>query len=239
MPLLDHFRPPVDPRVPWESFHGVWASDILGWLNAHLPTRYYSLMHTHTSSRIEADVAEYEFDHPNEEPTNGSVATAVQTAVTPVATQTMTAVFPDDLEVRVFDSRDGATLVAVIELISPANLDRPETRTAFAAKCAAYLQRGLGLIILDVVTTHHFNLHNSLIDLLGHPASFEMPDDAILYTVGYVPARRNESNLIDFWPVRMAVGGTFSVMPLALRGGPRVHLDLEATYTAARQRSRV
>ena len=31
-----------------------------------------------------------------------------------------------------------------IELASPGNKDRPETRRAFAAKCASYLARGIG-----------------------------------------------------------------------------------------------
>ena len=50
------------------------------------------------------------------------------------------------------DERDDARLVAVVELVSPSNKDRPESRRAFAAKTAAYLQRGVGLIILDIVT---------------------------------------------------------------------------------------
>jgi hypothetical protein len=36
--------------------------------------------------------------------------------------------------------------------VSPANKDRDETRRAFIAKCAAYLQRGIGLIVVDIRT---------------------------------------------------------------------------------------
>ena len=52
----------------------------------------------------------------------------------------------------------GRTLVAVIELVSPANKDRPAKRRLFAAKCATYLSRGIGLIVLDVVTSRQANL---------------------------------------------------------------------------------
>ena len=42
-------------------------------------------------------------------------------------------------------------MVAAIELVSPGNKDREETRSAFAAKCAGYLQAGIGLVVIDIV----------------------------------------------------------------------------------------
>jgi len=42
--------------------------------------------------------------------------------------------------------------VAAIELVSPGNKDRPETCRLFAAKCVAYLTRGIGLVVIDIVT---------------------------------------------------------------------------------------
>ena len=75
----------------------------------------------------------------------------------------MPGVFPDDFEVRVFSSRGGNRLVAAIELISPGNKDRAEERRAFAAKCAAYLQQGVSLVIVDVITERRANLHNDII----------------------------------------------------------------------------
>ena len=53
-------------------------------------------------------------------------------------------------------------LAAAIELVSPSNRDRPEARRAFVAKCASYLQRGAGLVIVDVVTDRLANLHEEL-----------------------------------------------------------------------------
>ena len=64
----------------------------------------------------------------------------------------MNIVFPDDIEVQLYDLRDGKRLVAALELISPGNKDRAEARRAFGAKCVAYLQRGIGLVIVDIVT---------------------------------------------------------------------------------------
>ena len=54
-------------------------------------------------------------------------------------------------------------LVAVVELVSPGNKDRPEHRQAFVTKCAAYLQEQVNIVMVDVVTTRHANLHRELL----------------------------------------------------------------------------
>src|SRR5207245_1335800 len=98
------------------------------------------------------DVAEFESPpEPGEESPNGAVA--AQTWAPPVATLVLPAVFPDDLEVQVLDQRDDARLVGVVELVSPRNKDRAASRRAFAAKYAAYLQRGIGVVVADIVTS--------------------------------------------------------------------------------------
>jgi len=236
MPLLDHFHAPLNRR-PWESFHSHWISELGGWLTQHLPlTRYYCDIQTHLGTQVAADIAEFETTPPEDFSSNGQGTTALAVQTVPVATLTMAAVFPDDLEVRIVDTRDGDKLVAVVELISPGNLHRPENRLAFATKCAAYLQRGIGLMIIDIVTSHHFNLHNSLIELMGQPDSLQMSDDCIIYVVSYSPTQRNDASLIDFWPVPLAVGSVLPTMPLVLKGGPRIAIDLEGTYTGARRK---
>jgi 3-isopropylmalate/(R)-2-methylmalate dehydratase large subunit len=72
---------------------------------------------------------------------------------------------------RNFEGRQGkggrthlvSPATAAVELRSPRNKDRPESRRAFGAKSAAYLQRGIGLITVDIVSSRQFNLHNELI----------------------------------------------------------------------------
>ena len=46
----------------------------------------------------------------------------------------------DEYEVRIYDVERERTLVAAIEIVSPANKDRPEKRNAFIGKCAALLR---------------------------------------------------------------------------------------------------
>ena len=238
MPLLDHFQPPLKPGRHWESFHSVWCTTIMAELNRRLPDRYFAEAETQVGGRIEVDVPAWEEEKRAAAPgANGGVA--IETWAPPATSLVMPTVFPDEFEVRVFDSSGGATLVAAVELVSPANKDRPESRVGFAAKCLAYLQRGIGLVIVDVVTEKRFNLHNQLVDLLQQEVRFAFPGQTFLYSSAFRPARRPAGDQIDVWLHPIVVGQPLPTMPLALRGGPTLPVDLEATYSEARQRSRL
>jgi hypothetical protein len=147
--------------------------------------------------------------------------------------------FPDDIEVQVFSNVAGPTLVAAIELVSPGNKDPPETRRAFVAKCVTYLQRGIGLIIVGIVTSRHANLHDELAESLGQTASFNFPGPMSLYAAAYRPVHRQEKNEIDLWREPLALGQPLPVLPLAVRGLGSMRIDLEGAYMEAKERSRI
>ena len=148
------------------------------------------------------------------------------------------AIYPDSIEVLVYTTEGGATVVAAVELISPGNKDRPESRRAFAARCSAYLQQGIGLLIIDVVTDRHANLHNELVDLLDVGEKFRISGEG-LYAVAYRPIRRPNDERIDAWAAALAVGKPLPLLPLALDKFICIPLDLEAPYLEACQRSRL
>ena len=54
-----------------------------------------------------------------------------------------------------------------------------------------------------------------------------------------VPRREPGGDQIDVWTFPLTLGGNLPIVPLALRGGPTVPLDLEGTYTETRLRSRL
>jgi hypothetical protein len=217
-----------------------WASVIADTLDRILPRRYFAEVHTHLGTQVSSDVAEFEQTvEPRQDGNGASGGVATQTWAPPVATMVLPFVYPDDLEVRVLDERDDARLVAVVELVSPRNKDRPDARRAFAAKCAAYLQRGIGVVVADLVTTRQANLHNELIDLLRLDETFRQGADVLLTALAYRPVHRDGQDQLDVWAVPLRVGGTLPVLPLALRGAGSVPLDLEATYTEIRERCRL
>jgi hypothetical protein len=240
MPLRDHFQAPLFPARSWESFHSRWANAIGDYLNGILPRRYVSEITMHFGAQVSADVAELE--KTGEERGNGALSNggvAVQTWAPPAVTIAVPIVYPDDLEVQIVDLLDDARLVAVVELISPRNKDRAEARRAFAAKCVAYLQRGIGLVVVDIVTSRHFNLHNETADLLKLAEDACLPPDQHLYAVSYRPTSRQKSDLLDIWTHSLALGGGLPTVPLAIKGGPTAPLDLEGTYETACERARL
>ena len=124
MPLRDHFRPPTSTIASWEELHGGWPMVIVQQLRKQLPPGYVSGPRVHAGAQVEIDVATFEkdtrlpaFGDPDR---NGGVATAVWAPPEPsIAVETE---LPDDdeYEVRIYDAERGRTLVAAIEIVSPA-----------------------------------------------------------------------------------------------------------------------
>jgi hypothetical protein len=221
MPLLDHFHRPLFPTYPWESFHGAWATQLMGYLNRLLPRRYLATTTNHFGAQVAADVAESAL------------------LELPAATASVALTFPDDLEVQVIDEREGVRLVAVVELVSPRNKDRQDARDAFTAKCCAYLQRGVGVVVVDIVTSRHANLHNELMRRLNAGSPAMLPDGCWTYAASYRPAQRQQTSEADVWTWPLKLGEMLPTVPLRLLGATPVPLVLEGTYQAACSDSRI
>ncbi len=240
MPLLDHFHPPVSERRTWEGFHGLWAAALVEKLNRDvLAEEYFADMQVHIGSQVEVDIATLDDSQAKSERSATATAIAAPAWAPPATDLVLPAVFPDEIEIQVFATATGASLVGAIELVSPGNKDRPETRRAFAAKCMSYLTRGIGLIVVDIVTNRLANLHNEVITLLGHGEPFLLASSVTTYAVAYRPTRQATGDQIEIWPRHLGLGQPLPVLPLALRNAGMVPVDLEETYSEARQRSRL
>ena len=234
MPLLDHFHPPLSDRRHWEAFHAQWAGSIANALNNTLPAEYFAESQVHAGPRFEVDVGTFEEDSD----TGGGVATLtrMQTVLSP-PTLVLPAIFPPEFAVNVIETSGGPNLVAAIELVSPANKDRPESRQAFASKCSAYLQRGMGVIVLDVVTSRKSRPLDDLL-LLLQPAlpAVEAGD---ITAVSYRPIRVGDSETLELRIRTLSLGSPLPELPLGLNSGLTVNVDFEACYQEARERSRL
>jgi hypothetical protein len=242
MPLFDHFHPPLYPHHHWESFHSNWATRIADGIQAVLPPEYQVEEHTHAGPGFEIDVATYDRDTPPDEADGAGAVLATRVApvyAPPAPDATMPAAFPDTFEIRVFNTTAGLTLVAVVELVSPGNKDRPAERRAFATKCASYLAQGVSLIVVDIITNRHANLHNEVMRLMEADAALDFPDGVSLYAAAYRPVRRGEKEEVDLWLRRLAVGDPLPTLPLRLSGELFVPVDFEAAYVEACRRRRL
>lgn len=247
MPLKDHFHPPISTRKPWESVHSMWAATITQHLNGGvLPKRFESEQQTHRGTQVEIDIATFEEDSGptlftgvngvnGTHESDGGVAVATHTYTAPAATLSEVAEFAmDDLfEVRVYKSAGGWKLVAAIELVSPANKDRPSSRRAFATKCGSYLAAGVSVVVVDVVTDRTANLHTDLIERLHLPDAFEWSSPTGLFAASYRAVQVKGRTRLDVWPHTIAIGSELPTLPLWLEPDFAVPLELDLTYMAA------
>jgi hypothetical protein len=242
MPLLDHFHAPLKDERHWEAFHSRWAGALADALNEVLPKNYVAEEHTHSSNRVEIDVAT--FEKASSSPLAGSngggaVGVASEVWAPPAPALVLPSVFPEDFEVLVFSTRGGPTLVAAIELVSPRNKDRSASRRAFAVKCANLLHQGISLITVDIVTERLANLHNETMSIMEADAKYFLPPEVALYAVAYRPIIRGEKEEIEVWPMPLAVGGVLPVLPLAINAELVLPVDFETTYADVCQKRRL
>jgi hypothetical protein len=104
--------------------------------------------------------------------------------------------------------------VAAVEIVSPANKDRPEHRRAFVAKCAALLQNHVSVAIVDLVTTRTFNLYSDLMDFAGQTDPSLADGPPPLYAAACRGVREEDGWLLETWMHPLALGQPFPTLPL-------------------------
>jgi hypothetical protein len=146
-------------------------------------------------------------------------------------------IITDVVEVQVFSREGGPTLAGAIELVSPSNKDRPDHPDAFVTKCAAYLQQGVGLVVVDVVTDRHSDWHGELLKRLGWTGEIKL--DAALSAAAHRPVERDEQTSLDIWQESLKLGSALVTMPLWLPRNLCLPVDLEATYERTCREQRI
>ena len=232
MPLRDHFRPPVSSASSWEELHGGWPMKICEQLNESLPLRFVAKPQVHLGAFVEVDVAAFENDGDASESARSvdRDGTALWTPSQATATLESEMEAPAEYEIRIYDTDRNRTLVAAIELVSPANKDRPEHRRAFISKCVAMLWKEVSVTIVDPVTIRTPNLFRSIWEEVGGLAP--STGDAVTYAVSIKPNVTNGRLRINTWEEAMNVGQTLPTLPLWLSQSLSVELDLESSYEA-------
>jgi hypothetical protein len=231
MPLLDHFHPPMSVRRHWEGFHSAWASAIAHQLNRGLlPPRFFAEPNVHLGGQVQIDVATFDGEGGRGAAGEGAM-TAVWAPPRPALAVPADLSNLDVFEIQVINDEEGPRLMAAVELISPANKDRPSHRRAFAIKCASYLQQGVSVITVDVVTTRSGNLHVELLQLLELAAPPQQPP-ADLYAVANRLVAAGDRVLLEAWPEPLALGAALPTLPLWLDADCVLPLDLEQSYLA-------
>ena len=211
MPLRDHFRTPMDLKASWEELHGGWPAVLVQHLKKQLPDGYVAAPAVHRGMQVEVDFEKHECDFP--------LYLSVDMEEPSVAVGTVLPDY-DEYEVRICDAKRGRQLVAAIEIVSPANKDRPESRNAFVGKCAAMLQKGVAVSIVDLVTIRQSNLYCELMAFLGQKDPRLCDDPPSIYASSCRWGPRKKRLLLECWSHRLALGQPLPALPI-FAGRPR------------------
>lgn len=231
MPLRDHFHPPLNSRASWEGFHGQWPAMIVLDLVGRLPSRFLAEPRVHVGSEVEIDVAGFEDDARDKPEADPSEGLAFAPSEPSVAVETELLAH-GEYEVRIFDTKRARRLVAAIELVSPANKDRPESRRVFVDKCEALLRQGVSVAFVDLVTSKHYNLYAELLTLIDQTDPAFTPDPPAIYAAACRWVPRGRKHMLEAWSYQLHLGQPLPTLPLWLAETLAIPLDLESSYEA-------
>jgi hypothetical protein len=225
----------VSLQATWDALHGMWPGELVRQLRQRLPQGYVAAPTVHPGSQVEVDVAASERDDAPrlQRFGDGGASTALWAPPEPtVAVETEVPDY-DEYSVRIYDAERGRQPVATIELVSPGNKDRPEKRNAFVGNCAALLQKGVAVSIVDVITPRRFNLYVELLQFLGQSDPTLGDPLPHLYAVSCRWRPQDKRMLLKTWSHPLTLGQPLPTLPLWLAEKLAVPLDLEQSYEQA------
>ena len=237
MPLRDHFHSPLDDIRSWDELHGMLPAVIVQQLTTILPEPYYAGPGVYLG-RYEVDIGTFksrpELGHEVSLPVDGG-GVAMLTYSPPVPTSTLEPRLhgQDVYEVRVYDSKRNRRLVAAIEIVSPSNKDRPDSRAGFVNKATELLMQNVSISIVDIVTNSSFSLYRELLqstDAIEVLQGQELPS---IYAVTMRMRYQNKRRLMDSWHYPLSIGKALPTLPIWLDDNIAIGLDLESSYEEA------
>lgn len=204
----------------------------------HLPDGYTAEPRVHLGNLYELDVNAYRDDFSSaawlgEDGSRGGVATATRKLSKPLLTLEADLTEEYEYEVLVFDESRNRQLVAAVEIVSPGNKDRPGSRRAFVAKCAALLQERVCVSIVDLVTNRDFNLYADLLALIDRKDPGYTRKPPATYAVTLRGRKWKAKSVLDIWPHAMKVGAPLPTLPIWLNEDRLIPLNLESSYEEA------
>lgn len=233
MPVHDWTR--VEAGI-FHDFHVAWIPEIRKVLNGGLlPQGYYALAEQHAGRAI-ADVLTLHDSPGSHDPlplppdTGGTAVAEAPPRVRRRQTVEPAALMPRrTLAIR---HVSGHRLVAMVEILSPANKDRTQHVEDFAAKAVAALEFGVHLLVVDLFgpgPSDPYGMHGVIRQRLEQSDEpYDLPADEPLTLAAYVAGSR-----VEIYLEHVAVGGTLPDMPLFLRPDRYVDVPLEPTYAEA------
>jgi hypothetical protein len=233
MPVQDWTR--VEDGI-FHSFHTTWIGELNTSLNdGLLPKGYYALAEQHAGRSI-ADVLTLHASPVTPQPMPLPPATGgTLVAEAPPRVRRKQTIEPSAVARRrtlAIRHVSGHRLVALLEIVSPANQDRAESVDDFAAKVVSALDFGVHALVVDLFPPGVHDpqgMHGAVWQYFSRRNQpYDLPAEEPLTLASYVAGPP-----IDVYLEHLAVGAALPEMPLFLRPDRYINVPLEATYRAA------
>jgi Protein of unknown function (DUF4058) len=211
----------------WETVHAAWIVELHRWLKPRLPEGFRSTLAT-VPALVVAPVPVHPDLSVHRQPEPSGAASGDLLDIAPDERVTL-AVAEAERAVHVYFR---GNLVAVLELISPANKDRPDKRRRATDRYVGYLLNGIHLLLVDVhPRPQGFSFADDLAAALQYTTPTLPPPLAISYRVGSLD--RQEGLDLEVWRRPLSIGQPLVALPLPLTRELAVRVELEPTYVRA------
>jgi len=123
---------------------------------------------------------------------------------------------------------ENGEIVAVVSLVSPVTKRHRTTRDLFISVCETHVRKGTGLVLIDIVTTRDVDMHRNLHQALNPGAKRRIRTPR--FAAAYHQIGRPTEMQFDIQLEPLTIGGKLPTMPLYLKNGPLIPVDLSTTY---------
>lgn len=220
----------------YHDFHTTWVVALRNQLNEGLlPKGYYALAEQHAGRYITDVLTLHASPEPLESPSLPPATGGVALAEAPPRLRLKQTVEPAALaQHRSLAIRhvSGHRLIALLEIIPPANKDRAQSVAEFADKAVSALERGVHLLLVELFPPRRHDpqgLYGAILQrLMRSEEPYDLPPEAPLTVASYVAGPR-----IDVYLEHLAVGSALPEAPLFIRPDRYVNVPLESTYQAS------
>jgi hypothetical protein len=221
----------------FHAFHTSWVARIQDALNEGLlPKGYYALAEQHVGRQIADALTLHAQPMPAAPPQPLPPATGgTAVAEAPPRARRRHTVEPAALARRrslAIRHVSGHRLIALLEIVSPANKDRARHVADFSAKAVDALDAGVHLLVVDLFPPglhDPHGMHGCILERLEESEGpYDVPMDEPLTAAAYAAGTQ-----VEIYVEHLAVGALVPDMPLFLRPDRYVAAPLDPAYQAA------
>ncbi|HEY1188658.1 MAG TPA: DUF4058 family protein [Gemmata sp.] len=216
----------------WNSLHIVWQTTLLTQIQGRLPAGYRAYIGSVPALTIDAPNGRPDLNVRTWKPAgDGPPSGATVRAEEPDAfVDEAVAVFELDPQTALHIDLHGQ-LIAAVEIVSPRNKDRPDSRERYTSRYFGYLRQNVHLLLIDILPRP---VGFSFADAVAADLGIQQPPCPVPFAVSYrvgepVPG----GTLVARRLCPLTVGQPLPTIPLALSVHQAVLIDLEQTYREA------